>query len=98
MRMENFKPDVLKVNIYPVNGKVTNPIILSSDAKPVYLQIRSKNLIEKIVIETLNGEFISECEIRDNNYRLDCMANRKEMCLIRFIFSYQLIPYIIVVI
>ena len=98
MRMENFKPDVLKVNIDPVNGKATNPIIISSDAKPVYLQIRSKNLIEKIVIETLNGEFVSELEIRAKNYMLDCMAIRKEMYLIRFIFSYQLIPYSIVLI
>ena len=96
--MGNFKPYVLKVNIDPGNRKATNPIILSSDVTPVYLQIGSKNLIEKIVIETMNGEMISEFEIRDNNYLLDCMAFRKEMYLIRFIFSYQLVPYTIFVI
>lgn len=96
--MENFKPDVLIVNLDPVNGKATNPIILSSGGPLYCLQINSMNLIEKIVIETLNGKFVNEFEIRDYNYMLDCMAIRKEIYLIRFVFSYQLIPYIIVVI
>ncbi|TSA25035.1 MAG: hypothetical protein D4R67_10825 [Bacteroidetes bacterium] len=94
MRKEELQNNILTVHIHNGNSAITDPLILAEVREFNRLHIKSGELIENVLIESLSGETISRFNIQNMSTVLDLSTTTQHCCLIRIVFTRKAkVPY-----
>lgn len=95
MKRGKLNLELMTIHIDSGNGVVNDPALLITDTTVDQFHVSSKKMIEKIMIENLNGESMCQLEINKFEYILK-LVNKNNFCLIRFLFSDHEAPYVMI--